>query len=80
MSLGLKLFYFRQCILGSSFCVHSATLCLLTGSFSPLPFKVIIDRDVVIVTLLFVLKYFLFKFWIFFMQIFCINFVSSKYC
>lgn len=59
VSLGLKLFYFRQGILGSSFCVHSTTLCLLIGSFSPLPFKVIIDRDVVIATLLFVLNLFL---------------------
>ena len=59
VSLGLKLFYFRQCILGPSFCIHSATVCLLTGSFSLLPFKVIIGRDVVIATLLFVLNLFL---------------------
>lgn len=28
------------------FCIHSATLCLLTGVFSPFTFRVVIDRYV----------------------------------
>ena len=43
VSLGLKWVPCRQPIHGSYFCVHSASLCLLVGSFSPFTFKVIID-------------------------------------
>ena len=33
-------------IYGSSFCIHSANLCLLVEAFNPLTFKVIIDKHV----------------------------------
>ena len=31
--------------MGSCFCIHSASLCLLVGAFNPFTFKVIIDKD-----------------------------------
>ena len=43
VSLSLKWASCRQHIYGSCFCIHSASLCLLAGSFNPLTFKVIID-------------------------------------
>ena len=41
--VGLKWISYRQHIYGSCFCIHSASLCLLVGAFSPFTFKVIID-------------------------------------
>ena len=46
---------YRQHIYGSSFYIHSATLCLLTRAFSPFRFIVIIDRYALIVILCLVL-------------------------
>ena len=43
VSLGLKWVSCRQHIYGSFFYIHSASLCLLVGAFSPFTFKVIID-------------------------------------
>ena len=43
VSLGLKWVSCRQHIYGSCFCIHSATLCLLLGTFNPFTLKVIID-------------------------------------
>ena len=54
VSLGLKWVSCRQHIYGSSFCIHSASLCLLVGAFSPFTFKVIIDICVPIVIVLIV--------------------------
>ena len=34
---------YRQHI-GSCFCIHSASLCLLVGAFNPFTFKVIVDE------------------------------------
>ena len=34
----------RQHIKGSSFCIHSARLCLLVGAFDPFKFRVNIDK------------------------------------
>ena len=42
-SLDLKWVSCRQCIYGSCSFIHSASLCLLVGAFSPFAFKVIID-------------------------------------
>ena len=42
MSLGLKWVSCGQCMCRSYFCIHSASLCLLVGSFNPFTFKVII--------------------------------------
>ena len=47
---------------GSCFCIHSASLCLLVGVFSPLTFKVIIDMYVLIAILLTALDLFLLLF------------------
>ena len=44
---------------GSCFCIHSASLCLLVGEFNPFTFKVIIDMYVLIALLLIVLDLFL---------------------
>ena len=43
VSLGLKCISCRQCIYGSCFWIHSASLCLLVGAFNPFTFEVIID-------------------------------------
>ena len=43
VSLGLKHVSCRQHICGSCFCIHSASLCLLVGTFNTFTFKVIID-------------------------------------
>ena len=43
VSLGLKWVSCRQHMYVSSFCIHSASLCLLVGAFNPFTFKVIID-------------------------------------
>ena len=43
VSWGLKWVSCRQHIYGSYFGVHSASLCLLVGTFSPFTFKVVID-------------------------------------
>ena len=43
VSWGLKCVSCRQHIYGSCFCIHSASLCLLVGAFTPFTFKVIID-------------------------------------
>ena len=43
VSLGLKWVFCRQHIHGSYFCIHSASLCLLVGTFNPFTFDVIID-------------------------------------
>ena len=47
VSLGLKWVYFRY-LFGYCFCMHSASLCLLVGTFNPFTFKVIIDMYVLI--------------------------------
>ena len=43
VSLGLKWVSCRQHIYGSYFCIHSASLYLLVGTFNPFTFKVIMD-------------------------------------
>ena len=43
VSLGLKWVSCRQHICGFCFFIHSASLCLLVGAFTPFTFKVIID-------------------------------------
>ena len=53
VSLDLKLFCCTQHLYGSCFCIHSATLCLLVGVFSPFTFKVIINMYILIAILLF---------------------------
>ena len=61
--------FFRQQIVGFCFFSQSATLCLLIGAFSPLTFKVIIDRYlfIAILSLVFQLtlcfSFLLFFFW-----------------
>ena len=52
----------QQHIYGSCFCIHSASLCLLVGTFSSLTLKVIIDTYVLIAILLTVLDLFLLLF------------------
>ena len=42
VSLGLKWVSCRQHTYGSCFCIHSASLCLLVGTFNPFIFKVIV--------------------------------------
>ena len=42
VSLELKWLSWRQLIYGSCFCIHSASLYLLVGAFSPFTFKVIL--------------------------------------
>ena len=42
VSLGLEWVSCRQHIHGSCFCIHSASLCLLVGSFNPFTFKVLL--------------------------------------
>ena len=59
LELGLKWIFCRQHIDWSCFFIHSVTLCLLVGLFSPFTFKVIIDRYVFIANLLLVLWLFL---------------------
>ena len=49
MSLGLKWVSCRQHVDVSCFFIHSVTLCLLIGAFSPFTFRVIIDRYALIV-------------------------------
>ena len=43
VSLSLNWVSCKQHIYGSYFCIHSANLCLLVGTFKPFTFKVIID-------------------------------------
>ena len=69
VSLPLKSFSCRQYIEGSCSFIQSATLCLLIGAFSPLTFKVIIDRYVLII---------FYKFIYLFLFIFCVG--SSLLC
>ena len=68
VSFALRWVSWRQQIEGFCFFIHSATLCLLTGAFSPLTFKVIIDRYLLIgiLNLVFQLILFLllFFFWL----------------
>ena len=49
---------------GSCFYIHSVSICLLVGAFSPFTFKIIIDVYVLIATLLIVLALFLLIFFI----------------
>ena len=51
VSFALRWVPCRQKIVGFCFFIHYATLCLLIGGFSPLTFKVIIDRCVFIAIL-----------------------------
>ena len=44
VSLGLKWVSCKQHIDGSCFLIHSVTLCLLIGAFSPLTFRVSTER------------------------------------
>ena len=46
VSLGLMWVSYRQHIYGSCFFIHSASLCLLVGTFNPFTFKVIIGMYV----------------------------------
>ena len=50
--------------MGSGFCIHSASLCLLVGALSPFIFKVIIDMGVSIAVLLIVFDLFLLVFFL----------------
>ena len=59
VSLGLKWVSCRQHIYGFCFCIHSASLCLLVGSFNPFTLNVIIDMYVPITIFLIVLGLFL---------------------
>ena len=59
VSLGLKWASCRQHIDVSCFCIHSSSLCLLVGAFSPVTFMVIIDMFVPITVFLVVLGLFL---------------------
>ena len=43
---------YKQDLYGSYFCIHSVSLCLLVGAFSPFTFKVIIDIYVLTAILL----------------------------
>ena len=63
VSLGLKWVSCIQHIYGSSFYIHSASLCLLVGAFNPFTFKIISDMYVPITIFLIVLGLFL---WVFF--------------
>ena len=53
VSWGLKWDSHRQHVYGSCFCIHSASLCLLLGTFNPFTCKVIIDIYVPIAIFLF---------------------------
>ena len=44
LSLGLKWAFCKHHIDGSCFLIHSVTLCLLIGAFSPLTFRVSTER------------------------------------
>ena len=44
VSLGLKWVSYKQHIDGSCFLIHSVTLCLLIGAFSPLTFRLSTER------------------------------------
>ena len=44
VSLGIKWVSCKQHIDGSFFLIHSVTLCLLVGAFSPLTFRVSTER------------------------------------
>ena len=55
VSLVLKWVSCRQHMYGSCFCIHSASLCLLIGTFNPFTFKVVIDMYVPITIFLIVL-------------------------
>ena len=66
----MKWVSWRQHIYGSCFCIHSASLCLLVGAFSPLTFKVIIDLYVLIAILLIALDLFLLLFFSFLLLLF----------
>ena len=80
----------KQHICGSCFFIHSATLCLLTGAFSPFTFKVIIDRYVLTAILwlafgLFLYFYFVLSSFFFLlpcdlMTIFSVNMNSFLFC
>ena len=50
--------FFVDSIYGSSFFIHSASLCLLVGAFNPFTFKVIIDIYVPIAIFLIVWRWF----------------------
>ena len=58
VSLDLKWVSRRQHVYGSCFCIHSATLCILIGTFTPFIFKVIIDMYVLIAILFIVSGHF----------------------
>ena len=58
VSLGLRWVSCREHIHGSCFCIHSASLCLLVGAFSPFTFKVIIDMYVTIAIFLIIWGWF----------------------
>ena len=57
-SWGLKCVSYKQHIYGSCFCIHSASLCLLLGTFNPFTCKVIIDIYVPIAIFLIVWGWF----------------------
>ena len=70
VSFALRWVSYRQRIVGSCLFIQSATLCLLNGAFSPLTFKVIIDKYVFNAILNFVFQLILcfffvpFSFWL----------------
>ena len=59
VSVEVKWVSWRHHMYGSCFCIHSASLCLLVGAFSPFTFKIIIDMYVLIAILLTALDLFL---------------------
>ena len=58
VSLEMKWVSWWQHIYGSHFGIHSASLCILIGAFSPFTFKIIIDLHFLIAILLAVLDLF----------------------
>ena len=63
VSLGLRWVSCRHHIYRSCFCIHSVSLCLLAGAFSPFTFKVIIDIYVPIAIFLIVWGWFFLIVW-----------------
>ena len=64
VSLDLRWVSYRQHIYGSCFCIHSASLCLLVGAFTPFTFNVIINMHVPLAIFVIVLDFGVFL-WVF---------------
>ena len=80
VSLDLKWVSCGQHKYGSCFCIHSATLCLLIGAFSPFTFKVIVDMCVLIGILLIVFVVLFCSFLLLFFSSLVIWWLSSVLC